>query len=529
MINLYGYCIFNIALVVGYVVMRLVISLPLVQRQFSQGQRLQFARYSFIFAAFVIFIGGLIAKLLPAPTASSFTLQPIIKIAISPLSRTINIVSAEGVQAASFARLPSLENILILLLAAGVAFSLFKHINNVIKLKRTVRDAIYLRRLKNIHIVLSRDAAIPFCWSLINEHYIVIPVAYIEKSSDLKLAIRHELQHIRQFDTNWLHIVAIFRIVFFCNPVIQAWIKYFDELQEFACDEALILRQNTSPSDYAQCLVDAASGLLGSRPLPQGALGINGFSKSILYRRVNMLFDYTPRKMKRLPMVVACAVTAGMLAITSMVFASSSPLSALSMQQVEKIIEKSNINPEFQVSANQAVLDELNNIRNSDQARAYLQAALARMDKHLPLVNAALSARNMPKELSVVPLVESGYQSLPENINPVKAAGIWQIIPATAKRLGLQVNGKKDERMEMSRATQAALTLLNDNYQIYKNWKLAFVAYEIGEKATDELIKQTGSRDAWVLANSLKAPATLKSILAAFDAELIILRNPALL
>ena len=83
--------------------------------------------------------------------------------------------------------------------------------------------------------------------------------------------------------------------------------------------------------------------------------------------------------------------------------------------------------------------------------------------------------------------------------------------------------------MDMKLATIAALKLLSADHKIYNNWKLAFVAYEIGEKTTDALIKATGSRDAWTLANSPKAPPGLKKILASFDAELIIMHNPSLI
>ena len=242
-----------------------------------------------------------------------------------------------------------------------------------------------------------------------------------------------------------------------------------------------------------------------------------------------MLFAYKPLKQKKLPLLIAYAVTAAITASTSIAFASSSTLAPLSTQQVAKLIKQSNIHEEFQVTANREVVNELNNIRSSEQARSYMQASLQRMQHHLPLVNDALTKRGMPKDLSVIPLVESGYQPLAENRNPVKAAGIWQIIPSTAKRYGLAVKGNHDERMDMPRATQAALTLLSEDHKIYNNWKLAFMAYEIGEKTTDELIKSTGSRDAWVLANSPKAPPTLKKILAAFDAELIIMHNPSLI
>lgn len=527
-ISLHSYFMLNAAVVIGYVISRALLSLPLFHKKLLQSQQLKFARYLFITAIGAFYVGPIIARFFPAATDSSFRLEPIVKIVSSPFAHTQQLVVEQITQAGSTYSLPSITAVIVVLLITGFTIFLVKYIHNIIKLNRIGSSSYCRHNINNIHILFNNTTAIPFCWSLFKNHYVVIPSSFLEKSEDLKLAIRHELQHIRQMDTYWLHFLSIVKVVCFWNPVMKLWMNLFDELQEFSCDETLMLRKKTSASAYAQCLVDAASGLFESRVLPQGALGIHGFSTSILYRRVNMLFDYTPLKQKKLPLLIAYAVTAAITASTSIAFATSSSMSALSTQQVAKLIKQSNIHEEFQVTANREVVNELNNIRSSEQARSYMQAALQRMEHHLPLVDAALTKRGMPKDLSVIPLVESGYQPLEESRNPVKAAGIWQIIPSTAEHYGLSVNGKNDQRMDMPLATQAALQLLSEDHKIYNNWKLAFVAYEIGEKNTDALIKATGSRDAWVLANSPKAPPTLKKSLAAFDAELIIMHNPSL-
>lgn len=527
-ITLHGYFMLNAALIIGYVITRALLRLPFFNKKLLQSQQLKFARYLFMTAIGAFYMGPVISRLFPAANDSGFKLEPIVKIVTSPFTHTQQFVAEQITHAGSHYSFPSITAVIATLLIAGITISLVKYIRDIINLNKIGRNSYCHHNINNIQILFNHTTAIPFCWSLFRNHYVVIPSSFLDKSEDLKLAIRHELQHIRQLDTVWLHIISIAKVICFWNPVIKLWMKLFDELQEFSCDETLMLRKKTSASAYAQCLVDAASGLFESRVLPQGALGIHGFSTSILYRRVNMLFDYTPLKQKKLPLLIAYAVTAAITASTSIAFASSSTLAPLSTQQVEKLIKQSNINEEFQVTANREVVNELNNIRSSEQARSYMQASLQRMQHHLPLVNDALAKRGMPKDLSVIPLVESGYQPLEESKNPVKAAGIWQIIPATATRLGLTVNANNDQRMDMPLATQAALTLLSEDHKIYNNWKLAFMAYEIGEKATDDLIKSTGSRDAWVLANSPKAPPALKKILAAFDAELIIMHNPSL-
>jgi hypothetical protein len=83
--------------------------------------------------------------------------------------------------------------------------------------------------------------------------------------------------------------------------------------------------------------------------------------------------------------------------------------------------------------------------------------------------------------------------------------------------------------MDTKLSTKAALDYLQQTHDQFGNWKLAFVAYEIGEKNTDRLIKETNSRDAWVLAHSPSAPESLKKSIAMFDAAMIIMHNPSLI
>lgn len=55
------------------------------------------------------------------------------------------------------------------------------------------------------------------------------------------------------------------------------------------------------------------------------------------------------------------------------------------------------------------------------------------------------------------------------------------------------------------------------------------VIYEMSKINTAHLIKETGSRDAWTLAKSPKAPTDLKRFLSMLDAALIIMNNPSLI
>ena len=75
------------------------------------------------------------------------------------------------------------------------------------------------------------------------------------------------------------------------------------------------------------------------------------------------------------------------------------------------------------------------------------------------------------------------------------AAGIWQIMPRTGRELGLKINKKTDERMDVMKATAAAAKLLKRNYKLLKAWPLAVTGYNHGAYGVKRAIRDVGSRD----------------------------------
>ena len=242
-----------------------------------------------------------------------------------------------------------------------------------------------------------------------------------------------------------------------------------------------------------------------------------------------MLFNYNEGKTKKLAIMFAYLFSLFALISTAYALNGSRGFAPLSTKQVATIIKQSHLDKNFKITATPEVVSEINNIRNSDKARLSIYQSLQRMKKYQASIQEELQKQGMPNDLLVVPLVESGYRPLDQSKNPVLAAGIWQIIPETGKHLGLVINEKQDDRLDTALSTKAALTYLNANHEQFNDWSLAVIAYEIGENNTDQLIKKTNSRDAWVLARSSAAPENLKKFVAMFDAALIIMHNPALI
>lgn len=82
-------------------------------------------------------------------------------------------------------------------------------------------------------------------------------------------------------------------------------------------------------------------------------------------------------------------------------------------------------------------------------------AALSRFEKYRPLIERVIAETNMPKDLLYLPFVESSYR--PNAYSKVGAAGMWQIMPKTARSLGMELNAVLDERLDPEAATRGAM------------------------------------------------------------------------
>lgn len=101
------------------------------------------------------------------------------------------------------------------------------------------------------------------------------------------------------------------------------------------------------------------------------------------------------------------------------------------------------------------------------------------------MVKRILKEEGLPGWLSAIPEIESSYEV--KAVSSKGAAGMWQLMPETAKGLGLKVDKDIDERFDPLKSTRAAVRHLKSLYGKYKNWILVLIAYNWGEGNLDRL------------------------------------------
>lgn len=130
--------------------------------------------------------------------------------------------------------------------------------------------------------------------------------------------------------------------------------------------------------------------------------------------------------------------------------------------------------------------------------QAFLEAALARRDE-VAFIEGALESRGLPSELLAVALVESGFQDIAARPPEFPGGGVWQFIPSTARHYGLVVDDRVDERRDLARSTDAALSLLSDLHSEFGDWGLAFAAYNQGPSAVHRAMSEHDAEEVWPL------------------------------
>lgn len=102
---------------------------------------------------------------------------------------------------------------------------------------------------------------------------------------------------------------------------------------------------------------------------------------------------------------------------------------------------------------------------------------IKRANKYFPIIEPILAKNGIPDDFKYLAVAESGLTNV---VSPAGATGFWQIMRATGKEYGLEVNKNVDERYNLEKSTQVACEYLKKWKERFGTWTLTAAAYNAG-------------------------------------------------
>lgn len=151
-------------------------------------------------------------------------------------------------------------------LSAGFAIIVVRNARDTVQLMGMIRRSYVLRRIGRIDVRFTHETCVPFSTRGLFRHYIVLPTGLLAQSNDVRIAVSHEIQHVRQRDLTWEIALELVRPFFFWNPAFAYCKRDVERIRELACDQQ-VLGRNTHPiRDYCECLLRVCqTSLMGDR------------------------------------------------------------------------------------------------------------------------------------------------------------------------------------------------------------------------------------------------------------------------
>jgi peptidoglycan lytic transglycosylase D len=156
----------------------------------------------------------------------------------------------------------------------------------------------------------------------------------------------------------------------------------------------------------------------------------------------------------------------------------------------------------------------------------FLERTWSRASPWLYYIVGQLEQRNMPRELALLPVIESAFNTYA--YSRARASGLWQFVSDTGRRFNLKQDWWYDGRRDPIEATKAALDYLQALHNEFNgDWLLAIAAYNCGELEVSRAIQRNERRglptDFW----HLRLPAETRSYVPELLAMRRLVANPA--
>ena len=160
----------------------------------------------------------------------------------------------------------------------------------------------------------------------------------------------------------------------------------------------------------------------------------------------------------------------------------------------------------------------------SPGVRKHFVKWLGRLPRYQARYRTILREAGLPEDTIYLAMIESGFANLA--YSRAKAAGPWQFISSTGKRMGLAQDFWVDERRDPEKSARAAATYLKLLYAEFGDWRLAWAGYNAGEGKIEKA-KRKGQLDFWTMARGKILKRETKGYVPKLMAAAIISKHAA--
>ncbi len=279
----------------------------------------------------------------------------------------------------------------------------------------------------------------------------------------------HERAHIDQLHTVDVLLGELAACIWWFLPWFRWWHQSIKDNHEFLADRAVAAR--FGPTAYSRTLL--SHSLRRSAHLP-----VHFFAQSKTQQRILMLNRISSSRtsiFKYLAVLPMLGLSALILACMPLGVGDEPEITDVTIAMTLDFAgEPVPLNPMIRVALEdqRAQLVE----KPATCQKLYLRAQRFRRE-----VGSLLAAKNIPDDFIYLMMAESHFD--PEATSSWGAKGPWQFMPATAREYGMEVSDNQDDRVDLTKSTDAAAKYLQRYQGEFGSWTVAALAFNRGPAA----------------------------------------------
>ena len=197
----------------------------------------------------------------------------------------------------------------------------------------------------------------------------------------------------------------------------------------------------------------------------------------------------------------------------------SNPVAQQQYQYIQTAVANKSLGFSFQVHP--MIQQYINYYRG--RGKNTMEVGLYRSGMFMRMARRIFKEEGVPENVAWLGQIESAWK--PSAYSSAAASGLWQFIPGTGSRFGLQRTAYVDERNSFDEATRASARYLKFLANRYGgNWELGIAAYNCGEGNVDKAIRRAGVANFWLAYQYL--PQETRNYVPNILATILIANNP---